>query len=191
MKFQGIVLAGGKSSRFGEDKALALIDGIPMIQRAVNLLREFQFDPCIITNGLRDYSFLKCRIERDLVSNKGPLGGIYTASRLFKGSALLILACDMPFLTVPVLATLAENHRKPQQATVFCDTRNKRQPFPGFYESDLLDLLWEEIQAERLSIEEFLNRVPCLKVIKGPSDQELFANINEKKASLFLKKKQG
>jgi len=40
---KGIVLAGGKSSRFGDDKALALVNGIPMIQRAVQI-RETTYD---------------------------------------------------------------------------------------------------------------------------------------------------
>lgn len=181
MKIKGIVLAGGKSSRFGEDKALAVVNGMRMIEKAIHLLEELNLEPTVITSIERDYSFLRCHIERDLLPHKGPLGGIYTASCLFKGYALLTLVCDMPLLTTPLLATLIENHHKPQQATVFCDTRNEIQPFPGVYESDLSVLLLEEIQAERLSMQEFLKGIPTLKVIEPPFDAELFANINEKK----------
>lgn len=181
MRVKGIILAGGKSSRFGEDKALAFVNGVRLIERAVHLLEELNLAPVIITSPGRDYSFLPCPVETDILPHKGPLGGIYTASRLFKGYALLTLVCDMPFLTAPLLATLIENHREPEQATVFCDPRNKIQPFPGLYESALANLLLEEIQAKRLSMQEFLKRIPTLKVIKAPFDAELFANINEKK----------
>lgn len=181
MNLKGIVLAGGKSSRFGEDKALAVVNGSRMVEKAIHLLEELNLEPTVITSAMRDYSFLRCHIERDLLPNQGPLGGIYTASYLFKGYALLTLVCDMPLLTVPALATLVENHHEPQQATVFCDTRNEVQPFPGLYESDLSNLLLEEIRAERLSMQGFLKRIPNLKVVEAPVDANLFENINEKK----------
>lgn len=181
MKFKGIVLAGGQSSRFGEDKALVFVNGVRLIERAIHLLEELHLAPVLITSPGRDYSFLRCPVETDILPHKGPLGGIYTASYLFKGYALLILVCDMPFLTVPALATLVENHHEPQQATVFCDTRNEVQPFPGLYESDLSNLFLEEIRAERLSMQGFLKRIPNLKVVEAPVDANLFENINEKK----------
>ena len=76
---------------------------------------------------------------------------------------------------------LIKNHQGQQQATVFRDMRNEVQPFPGVYESTLSNSLLEEIQAEQLSMQEFLKRIPVLKVIEAPFDAELFANINEKK----------
>lgn len=181
MKVRGIILAGGKSSRFGEDKALAVVNGARMIEKAIHLLGELGLEPTVITSAMRDYSFLRCRIERDLLPNKGPLGGVYTASCLFKGYALLILVCDMPFLTAPMLAKLVKSHRTPMQATIFCNTKDKIQPFPGVYESILSNLLLEEIRAERLSMQEFLKRIPNLKVIEAPFDLDIFTNINEKK----------
>lgn len=184
MKFQGIVLAGGKSSRFGEDKALALVDGIPMIQRAVNLLRELELDPCVITNASRDYSFLKCRIERDLIPDKGPMGGLYTACSLFRCLSLVAVTCDMPTLTATVLKYLIEKHQKDKFVTVYARSAAFKQPFPGIYESALCDRLVELIKIKQLSMQEFFKSVPGMTVLQFPFREELLLNINEKKDTL-------
>src|SRR3989338_8558633 len=76
-RFQGIVLAGGKSSRFGEDKALALLDGVTFLETAVRRLQEIGLRVTVITNRTRDYSglHLGCDIQTDIIEEKGPLGG--------------------------------------------------------------------------------------------------------------------
>ena len=181
MKFKGIVLAGGRSSRFGEDKALARVRGTRMIEKAIRLLEALDLEPTVITSAARDYSFLRCRIERDLIPNKGPLGGIYTACCLFKDYALLILVCDMPLLTKPVLRMLMENHHEQQWVTVFDDPQGRIQPFPGIYESNLSSLIFEQIQTDRLSAGEFLKSISKLKMMGSCFNTEVFSNVNEKK----------
>lgn len=182
VKFQGIVLAGGKSSRFREDKALAVVNGMRMIEKAIRLLEELNLDPVVITNVMRDYSFLRCRIERDLVPNKGPLGGIYTACRLFARHSLLVLTCDMPGMTPPVLRRLIENHDGTlQQATIFRAPNHKIQPFPGMYESDLAAFIFSKICGGRLSMRDFLKGIPKLKVLESYFPRQVFSNVNEKK----------
>lgn len=181
MKVKGIILAGGKSSRFGQDKALACINGITMLERAVNLLKATSLDPVVITNQTRDYSFCNCLVERDIIPDKGPLGGIYTACRLFGSHALLALTCDMPGLTPPLLQKLIENHDEEHQATVFRGPNCRIQPFPGIYKSDLAASIFEEIQGGRLSMDGFLKRIPKVKMFEAAFPPEMFSNINEKK----------
>ncbi|MDP2644030.1 MAG: molybdenum cofactor guanylyltransferase [Desulfobacterales bacterium] len=181
MKFQGIVLAGGKSSRFGEDKALALVDGMPMIQRTVNLLTELQLDPCVITNASRDYSFLTCRIERDLVPDKGPMGGLYTAGCLFEDCSLVVLTCDMPALTSASVRYLIERHKKDNGATVYSCKENFKHPFPGVYETSLRDSISKFIEIKQMSMQELFKAIPEINVLGFPFDQGMLSNINEKR----------
>lgn len=181
VKFQGIVLAGGKSSRFGEDKALALVDGMPMIQRTVNLLTELQLDPCVITNASRDYSFFKCRIERDLVSGKGPMGGLYTAGCLFEDCSLVVLTCDMPALTSAAVRYLIERHKKDSGVTVYSCKENFKQPFPGIYEASLRDPISKFIEIKQMSMQELFKAIPEINVLGFPFDQGMLSNINEKR----------
>jgi molybdopterin-guanine dinucleotide biosynthesis protein A len=177
VRFQGIVLAGGKSSRFGEDKALALVDGIPIIQRALSLLIELHFDPCVITSDQRDYSFLSCPVEKDLIPLKGPLGGLYTACSLFPETSLLILTCDMPLLTGEVLKQLMRSHRNSDQVTVF-SLNQKLQPFPGIYEADLKTIIYNCLVSDKLSMKLFLSHILNKRVVPESSGPKAFQNVN-------------
>lgn len=178
VKFQGIVLAGGKSSRFGADKALARVAGLTMIERAVNLLYSLDLDPVVITNETRDYSFLKCRIERDLVPNKGPIGGLYTACCLFERLSLVVLTCDMPNMTQESLKMLLDCHDRAYKATLFKAKRNRFQPFPGVYEPSLIDPIKKVLEAGDLSMQNFLRLVVKINLIPFKGLQKAFLNVN-------------
>ena len=180
MKVRGIVLAGGLSRRFGEDKALAKVNGITLIEHAVSLLRALKLEPVVITNVSRDYSFLNCDIERDLIPGKGPLGGLYTAFVLFPNTSLLTLTCDMPALQSSLLKALLDRHSKESTVTVFRVREEKRQPFPGVYESNLLDLLHMHLDKGDLSLQDFLKAVPNLTEVFSPRQIDMFRNVNEK-----------
>lgn len=181
MKFQGIILAGGKSTRFGTDKAMALVGGISMIQQAVHLLNELELEPCIITSASRDYSFLNCWIERDLVLDKGPLGGLYTACCLFKDSSLVVLTCDMPRLSSAAVRYLIASHQRKNQATVYTLKGSRWQPFPGVYEASLGNLIKKVMEKKQLSLQQLFEVIPTAKAIPFRFNDELLANINERK----------
>jgi len=99
----GYVLAGGGSTRFGRDKALAEIDGKPMVLRMRELLAK-------VTGGVKvvaashKYGDLGISALADQWPGEGPLGGIITALRATEKSGNgvewnLLVGCDMPFLT--------------------------------------------------------------------------------------------
>lgn len=181
MTFQGIVLAGGKSSRFGEDKALARVGGSTLIERTVKLLDSLSLEPVVITNRSRDYSFLKCRIERDLIPDKGPIGGLFTACRLFKHSPLMVLTCDMPALTSAAVEYLMKHHTRDHWVTVYSRDETYRQPFPGIYEPILGDRIVESLARDRLSMQGFLCGLSEINLLTPRSGKEIFLNINQKK----------
>lgn len=108
---RGYVLAGGASSRFGADKALAELQGKSMLVRTVELLSKVCESVAIVAqkNKLDDSS---TETIMDRWPGEGPLGGILTAlldSKDKSGSESwsLILSCDMPFLTQEWLTFLA------------------------------------------------------------------------------------
>ncbi|MBI1977664.1 MAG: molybdenum cofactor guanylyltransferase [Candidatus Omnitrophica bacterium] len=176
---KGIVLAGGKSSRFGEDKALARLGGVTLLERAIKLLRELNLEPVVITNGRRDYSFLNCQIERDVIPDQGPLGGLYTACQVLKGFSLLVLTCDMPCLTLDSLNVLLENHNPRHSVTLFGISRKRPQPFPGVYKSNLSGLILEKLKAGQYSMQDFLKAVSDVKVVRNSFDPTILININK------------
>lgn len=102
MKLLGAVLAGGRSTRFGSDKALALLDGKPLIEHAIAAVGK-QADAVIVC-GREWGDWVPDRPAPDL----GPLGGINAAlhSAVARGyDAVLTIPCDIPVLP-PGLAAL-------------------------------------------------------------------------------------
>jgi molybdopterin-guanine dinucleotide biosynthesis protein A len=181
------VLAGGRSRRFGRDKALAKIAGVTFLEKLVWLCQGMGLETTVITHPSRDYSFLDlgCDVQADLIPEKGPLGGLYTACRLFEGSSLLVLSCDMPALDERTLEILMKSHRRKTGITLFCDGK-RLQPFPGIYESYLGYSIFERLRHHQLSMHEFLAEFPCLNVVKQALGPKRFLNINTQKDWLAL-----
>jgi molybdopterin-guanine dinucleotide biosynthesis protein A len=105
MKVLGAILAGGRSSRFGSDKATALFDGRPLIDCAITTLRD-QVDEVIIC-GPSKYGF-RCIADRP-VPGLGPLGGINAAlldadDRGF--DIVVTLPCDTPIIPDELVSRL-------------------------------------------------------------------------------------
>jgi molybdopterin-guanine dinucleotide biosynthesis protein A len=187
MNIRGIILAGGKSSRFGEDKALVRIDERTLLERTVDLIRSLGLPAAVITGPARDYSFVQCPIHRDEMPGKGPLGGLHTACVRYPGADFLMLTCDMPGVSRDVLKELIESRDDRHRATVFSRSGGRGAdclPFPGIYMSALEALLEARLKEERLSMREFLGSLPDLKVVRpvsGAEERNLFFNLNERK----------
>ena len=113
MSFPGIkgyVMAGGASSRFGTDKALARLGGETMLARMCRVLREAT-DHVKVVASSPNYAGSEAEIVPDQWPGEGPLGGIITAlqdARANEQAAThcLIVSCDMPFLTAAWLQYL-------------------------------------------------------------------------------------
>jgi len=112
----GYVLAGGHSSRFGSDKALAELGGKPMLLRMAELAKKVTGSAAVV-GPLGRYEYFGFRETGDRWPGAGPLGGIATALLDATESAprsawALILGCDLPYLSEEWLAYLAERAQK-------------------------------------------------------------------------------
>ncbi len=81
----------------GEDKALKLFLGRPLIQRVIDRLKPVADEIIITTNRPADYEFLGLRLMPDLKPGRGALGGLYTAIASATHPLTAVVACDMPF----------------------------------------------------------------------------------------------
>lgn len=109
---RGYVLAGGGSTRFGQDKALVEFDGRPMLLRMRDLLAGVLGEVTIIAANAK-YGSIGVESVADQWPGEGPLGGIITALELSARAVRaidwnLIVGCDMPFLTREWVAFLGE-----------------------------------------------------------------------------------
>ena len=100
----GIILAGGKSRRMGENKALMQLGVDSLIGHVIRRMRLVTDELLLITNNPSLYTHLDLPMHEDIISNTGALGGIYTGLSYASHDAVVCVACDSPFL-VPELIT--------------------------------------------------------------------------------------
>ncbi len=104
----GVILAGGKSSRFGSNKALALHQGTALVQSITHRLADLFPETLLITNTPEDYTFLGWPMAADHYHNCGPLAGIHAALRAISQPRAFVCGCDMPLLNPTLIRFLCE-----------------------------------------------------------------------------------
>lgn len=158
----GAVFAGGRSSRFGSDKAVALFDGRPLVDHAADVLRPW-VDAVVVIGGDRPGSIAD-QPRPDL----GPLGGLAGALVHARDSGfdtVLTLACDTPHLPDGLLAELT------RRAPSFCID----SPTIGYWPAALADTLIAYLdEAEDRSVRGWARRCGALPVVASGR----IANVN-------------
>ncbi len=94
----GAILAGGKGTRMGANKAFLEIGGRPLIEAVLEKVEGIFDKLFIVANESHLYEYLKIEVFQDLIPNKGSLGGIYTALNKASSPQAFCIACDMPFI---------------------------------------------------------------------------------------------
>ena len=94
----GVILAGGKSSRYGTNKAFAEMKGTRLIDRVVGIMSAIFPRLIIVTNTPQEYAYLQIPMFEDIIKGLGPIGGIYTGLSNMSDPAGFFVACDMPFI---------------------------------------------------------------------------------------------
>jgi molybdopterin-guanine dinucleotide biosynthesis protein A len=105
-QLSGFVLAGGKSTRMGQDKAAVTLNGLTLLQHALAALREVCRDVAIL--GKCELYGSLGPVYEDIFPGCGPLGGIHTALSNSQTPLNLIIAVDTPFLSPDFLSYLAD-----------------------------------------------------------------------------------
>jgi molybdenum cofactor guanylyltransferase len=104
----GVVLAGGKSSRFGSDKGLHPFRGMPLAANALEIIRPHCMELLISTGNAAAYAFTGARPVEDIFRGCGPMGGIHSALTHARGELLMVIGCDMPLVPPALFGFLLE-----------------------------------------------------------------------------------
>jgi molybdenum cofactor guanylyltransferase len=110
MGVTAIILAGGKASRMGGDKALRLLRGRTLLRHAVDLVQSLA-DEVIISTGTRDLPMLpglRAAPDAPEFAGKGPLAGVLAGLELATHDRALVLACDLPNVPTTLLRKLVD-----------------------------------------------------------------------------------
>jgi len=145
----GVILAGGKSSRMGVNKAFLTINGEMIITKVVKLMSSLFKSLMIITNTPEEYKFLHLPTFEDIYKDKGPLGGIHSALNYSTTEKNFIISCDMPFMTVEMIEYIINyNTQKP---VVFCKAAGYLQPLAGIYSKSIISHLKSFLSDENIT----------------------------------------
>lgn len=104
------ILAGGASRRMGTDKALLMLAGQTLLERAISVLAGVA-DDVIVVGDRPAYHAFGVPVVRDAYPSTGPIGGIATALQFAQHDDVLVVACDMPFLSSQLLFAMADMPR--------------------------------------------------------------------------------
>ncbi|MDJ0511790.1 MAG: molybdenum cofactor guanylyltransferase [Crocosphaera sp.] len=159
-----IILAGGKSTRMGKDKALLKIQGAPLLQRTAILTQAYVERTYIVTPWIERYSTIflpECHLLQEQCSSgetEGPLVGFAQGLLHVTTKWVLLLACDLPNLTNLALEEWLQQLDSVSEDAIACLPRHQKgwEPLCGFYRTSSLSDLERFIEGGGRSFQRWL-----------------------------------
>jgi molybdenum cofactor guanylyltransferase len=182
--FAAFVLAGGKSTRMGIDKAFVEFAGKTLLARALEVTRSVTSDVKIVGDAAKFAAFGP--VVQDEFHDCGPLGGIHAALRASKAELNLMLAVDVPFVSPELLQYLVMCAEKMSDAVVTVPHVGGRwQPLCAIYRSRFVDLAERALYVGRYKIDDLfadvhVQTVEEKELIGAGFTAEMFRNLNTK-----------
>jgi len=176
------ILAGGKSTRMGTDKAFMTLNGRSLLERMLDLGRSVTPDVRIIGNAQKFAPFAPT--VEDVFRDCGPLGGIHAALRASSSELNLILAVDLPFVSPALLQYLITRAQSaPAASATVPDAAGGWQPLCAVYRREFADAAESALRAGRYKIDELFDVVQTQRIEEGELasaglSPELFQNLN-------------
>ena len=181
MAVSGIILAGGRSLRMGKDKTQLIWGRHTLLEQAVCRLRGLA-DDILVVGSLKDTCCLPgIRQVQDRYKGCGPLGGIHAGLLEAKHEAVLVLSCDMPFVSAELTAFLAA--KREGFAAVIPRCRGHVEPLCAVYARSCLPVIEDLLQAGDNQVRQVFAKVNTCYIEEAELErfgdvQQLFFNLN-------------
>ncbi len=175
------VLAGGKSTRMGSDKAFAVVEGQTLLQRVLQTLRLVTRDVMIVglQSKFRDYA----PVVEDVFPERGPLGGIHAALRATATDLNLVVAVDLPFVPSSFLTYLGDRAQETNAAVVIPRAAGRWQPLCAIYRKSFATAAQKALAHGRNKIDALFLEVSVLsieeeEITRAGFRLDMFYNVN-------------
>lgn len=174
-------MAGGKSSRMGQNKSFVKIGERPLIEHVVKRVDGLGTETILITNQPDPYTYLGLPIFADIYPEHGPLAGIYTAVARAQQPHTLVVATDMPHLNRELLRYMIA--LRDSADVVVPRWERFPEPLHAIYSRTCLPAIQEKLEAGQLKITGFFGRVRVRfvereEIARFDKDGRSFSNIN-------------
>jgi molybdopterin-guanine dinucleotide biosynthesis protein A len=144
----GFVLAGGKSTRMGRDKAALHLEGRTLLEHALGTLRQVCAEVMVL--GPRElYSKFGAEVVEDIFPGCGPLSGIHAALSRTRTKFNLVIAVDTPFLSAAFLSFMAQRAIESGAAVTTPEIAGYKQPLCSVYGREFLPIAQKALQPQR------------------------------------------
>jgi len=143
-----VILAGGKSSRMGQPKALLPFDHEPLIVHIVRALKSMFAEAVVVAAPDQELPPLSALLVRDEVAYQGPVGGIYYGLKAAGGDFCFVTSCDVAFTNLSLISYLISHISNYDVVVPFWQERF--QPLHAVYRRSVLPLLKEQLERGEL-----------------------------------------
>ena len=185
-KILGVVLAGGKSQRFGQDKSQVKLQGKILIDYILSeIVDEFNETLIVTNNPISFMSSDKIFLTKDFKNGLGPLGGVFTAMKWIKENDkkynwISTFPTDTPFFTKKELKNFYENIKIDDSKLFFIKGKKARHNIFGLWSMDLMDQLESDLLKGERKVELWANSVGVSTINIEYKKIDPFFNINTK-----------
>ena len=184
----GIILAGGKSSRFGEDKSTAKLGNKTLLDHTVSKI-ENEFNEILVISNNKDFNFKnnKIYLEEDCIEGQlGPLVGILTAMKWITKNKknykwIASFPCDTPFFDIKLISELKIKVKETSKKLIFLNSNKKRHNIFGLWSLDLIEILEKDIKNSFRKVELWADKIGYENININEEKFDRFLNINTKK----------
>lgn len=180
MHVSAAILAGGRATRFGgRDKGALIVGGRTIRDRQLEVLHALT-DDVVIVGGADPRADLARHVP-DLATACGPLGGLYTALVEAAHERVIVVACDMPFVTAALLAFLVESLGDAD--AVMPRTSRGLHPLCGVWSRNAIDVVADRLRVGRLKMRDLVAELR-VHIVEGDAlaafgdPRRLLANVN-------------
>ena len=192
----GVILAGGKSRRFGEDKSKIKLGNKTLLEHVIDKV-EKEFSELLIISNNQNYKFTSKRIflVQDFIKGQlGPLIGVLSAMKWVELNKknykwIATFPCDTPFFDIKIIEYLKIKSFETKKKLVFLKSAEKRHNIFGLWSLDLKEILENDIHNNIRKVEIWADKIgsDIINIEKGKFDS--FLNINTKDDLEIAKKK--
>ena len=185
-KILGVVLAGGKSQRFGEDKSQVKLHGKILIDYILSEIIDQFEEILIVTNNEIKFKFSKkISITKDLIEGVGPLGGILTAMKWIKKNNknykwISTFPSDTPFFTKNELQIFYKKIDIQKSKLFFIKNKKTRHNIFGLWSTDLMEKLDNDLKKGERKVEVWADTAGVEIINIEYEKKDPFFNINTK-----------
>ena len=185
-KILGVVLAGGKSLRFGEDKSQVKLNNKSLIDHILSeVLTEFKELLIVSNNPIELNKSENISIISDFKNNLGPLGGVLTAMKWIKDNKkdyqwISTFPTDTPFFKNQILKDFHDKINLKNGKLFFIKSNNTRHNIFGLWSIDLADKLEKDLENGDRKVEDWANKIGVNIIDMQFEKNDPFFNINTK-----------